>query len=440
MQYPKKHHHSHIRRIIGLILLGLFLGLGLKAEPPNFLIIHVDDMGWSDLACYGNPVHKTPQIDRLAANGMLFTQAYAAAPICLPTRAAAIFGLYPARLHITGQPSYFEDNQSLRALLHPRFKSSAPPDTPNLFRDLEAAGYDCLLLGKWNLSDEAKLYDIRHLPGSDEAMIYEAIRYLKSKPSKPFFLHVNLHWPHIPLKPYPETKAKYEKLLSGTKYNPDYAAIIEQIDTVTGEILEALDATGKADNTVVIFLSDNGGFLGFSEEDRVAFNEPMRDGKASLYEGGIRVPMIVRWPGHIKPGSRTDQVTIAHLDLYPTQLELAGISLEGRELDGISFVDTLMKNKTVPSPTRFWHWPHYRRAFGGLHASPSSALRSGDWKLIHFYETGHHELYNLVDDPGETMDLGSTHSRTAGKLAIELENWKREVGAQLPIPNPEFHK
>jgi arylsulfatase A-like enzyme len=403
-------------------------------------VIHADDMGWSDLACYGHPVHQTPHIDQLAADGMLFTQAYAAAPVCLPTRAAAIFGLYPARLNVTGQPSYFDDDQSERALLHPPFRTTASPSTPNLFRDLENAGYETWLLGKWNLTDDAELYDIRHFPGKDEAIVKETIRILQSNPEKPLFLHVNFAWPHIPLKPYAETKAKYEGLLKGTPYNPDYAAITEQIDIATGQILDALDQSAMANNTLVIFLSDNGGFLGFSKEDRVAFNEPLRDGKASLYEGGIRVPMIVRWPGHIKPGSRTDQVTIAHLDLYPTQLELAGISLEGRELDGISLVDTLLKNKTVPSPNRFWHWPHYRRAFGGLHASPSSAIRSGDWKLIHFYETGHHELYNLADDPGETNDLSQTHSRVAGKLAIELETWKREVGAQLPIPNPEFHK
>ncbi len=424
--------------VLRFILPALIPLLSLNAKTPNFLVIHADDLGWSDLACYGNPVHQTPHIDQLAAEGMLFTQAYAAAPACLPTRIAAIFGQYPARMQVTGQPSYFGDDQSERALLHPPFKTTASPGTPNLFRELENAGYDSHLLGKWNLTDDAKLYGIKHFAGNDETMVEEAVRLIRASTDKPFFIQVNLHWPHIPLKPYPDIQAKYQKLVEGTKYNADYAAIIEQIDTATGQILQALEDSGKANETLVIFLSDNGGFLGFSDQERVTFNEPLRDGKASLYEGGIRVPMIVRWPGHIKPGSRTNQVTIAHLDLYPTQLELAGISTKGRSLDGISLVDTLLKNKTVAYTTRFWHWPHYRRALGGLHASPSSAMRSGDWKLIHFYETGHHELFYLADDPGETTDLSQSHSRIAGKLAIELETWKREVGAQLPVPNPDY--
>lgn len=431
MKFLKSNHFT--------LLLFLLPSSLCLSKTPNFLVIHTDDLGWSDLACYGHPVHQTPNIDRLAAEGMRFTQAYAASPICSPTRAAALFGQYPARLNITGQPSYFRDDQSERVLLHPPFKTTAPYDTPNLFTDLDSAGYHCYLLGKWGLTEKADLFGIRYFPGKDEAIMEEAVRYLKSASEKPFFLHINFAWPHIPLEPYPELKAKYEEKLEGSPFNPDYAAIIEQIDTATGHILRALEQSGKAEDTLVIFLSDNGSFLGFSEEERIAFNEPLRDGKASLYEGGIRVPLIVRWPGKIIPGSVTDQVTIAHLDLYPTQLELAGISFDAQSLDGISLVDTLLHDKTVPSPTRFWHWPHYRRAFGGLNASPSTAMRSGDWKLIHFYETGHHELYNLAEDPSETKDLSRTHPHVAGKLTIELETWKREVGAQLPIPNPEYH-
>ena len=418
------------------ILLILWTLSSILSAKPNFLVIHTDDMGWADLACYGHPVHRTPNIDKLAKDGLLFSQAYAASPICLPSRVAGIFGQYPARLKITGQPSYFEDDQSNRALLHPSFHTTASPAIPNLFKDLQAVGYDCLLLGKWNLTDEAERYGIAHLPGSNEATTSEAVRYLQTKRNQPFFLHVNLHWPHIPLKPYPDIQAKYQKLLGkNSKYNPDYAAITEQIDTATGKILQALEDSGKAEDTLVIFFSDNGGFLGFSEADRVTFNEPLRDGKASLYEGGIRVPMIVRWPGKIEPGQRTDQVTIAHLDLYPTQLELAGISLGDRHLDGISLVDALLNRKTVPSPTRFWHWPHYRRAFGGLNASPSTAMRSGDWKLIHFYETGHHELYNLAEDPGETIDLSESHSKNGRQVSHRTGNL--EARSQRPTAHPQ---
>lgn len=418
----------------------LAISLSLQGNQPNILVIHLDDLGWADLACYGHPVHETPNIDQLATDGMRFTQAYAGSTTCTPTRVAALFGLYPARLNTTGQPSYLRDDQSERALLHPPFETTVPHDTPNLFTDLEQVGYDCYLLGKWGLTEKAKLFGIRHYPGKDKVIIEEAVRYLKAAPENPFFLHVNFAWPHIPLKPYPEIQVKYEKKLKGTKFNPDYAAIVEQIDTATGTILDALDASGKAEDTIVFFLSDNGGFLGFSEEERIAFNEPLRDGKASLYEGGIRVPMIVRWPEKIEAGSVSDQITIAHLDLYPTQLELAGLSIKGRLLDGISLADTLLKGEIVFSPTRFWHWPHYRRAFGGLHASPSSALRSGEWKLIHFYETGHRELYNLAKDPSETENLTKKNPYMTGKLAIELENWKREVGAQLPIPNPNYEQ
>ena len=410
----------------------------LYGERPNFLVIHLDDLGWTDLGCYGHPVHETPHIDQLAKDGMRFTHAYAAAPICSPSRVAAIFGQYPARLNTTGQPSYLQDDQSNRALLHPPFATTVAHDTPNLFVELQDAGYDSILLGKWGLTEKADIFGIRHFPGKDEAITDEAIRFLKSGPEKPFFLHINFTWPHIPLKPNPELRAKYEKQLENTNFNPDYAAIVEQIDTATGKILDALNAGGESEDTVVIFLSDNGGFLGWPD-DRVTFNEPLRDGKASLYEGGIRVPMIVRWPGKIAAGSVNDQITIAHLDLYPTLLDLAGLSALSQSLDGINLIEVLLNNREVPSPTRFWHWPHYRRSFGGLNASPTSALRSGDWKLIHFYETGRHELYNLAKDPGERNDLSQSHSKIAGMLAIELENWKREVGAQLPIPNPAFH-
>ena len=423
------------------ILPILWILSSILSAKPNFLVIHTDDLGWSDLACYGHPLHETPHIDQLAKEGALFTQAYAASPICLPSRVAGIFGQYPARLNTTGQPSYLKDDQSNRALLHPPFLTTVPPAIPNLFKELQAVGYDCMLLGKWNLTDEAERYGIDHLPGSNEVITSEAVRYLQTKRNQPFFLHVNFHWPHIPLNPYPDLQAKYQKLLGKhPQYNPDYAAIVEQIDTATGKILKALEGSGKAEDTLVIFFSDNGGFLGFSEAERVAFNEPLRDGKASLYEGGIRIPMIARWPGKIEPGQRPDQVTIAHLDLYSTQLELAGISTDGRPLDGISLADTLLSNKIVPSPTRYWHWPHYRRSFGGLNASPSTAMRSGDWKLVQFYETGHHELYNLAEDPGETEDVSRTYPHVAGKLAIEMESWKREAGAQLPIPNPNHHR
>lgn len=407
-------------------------------ELPNIVIIHADDLGWSDTGCYGNDFIETPAIDELARQGLRFTQAYAGGPICTPARAALITGLHPARLHITGQSGYRQDDQTGRKFAHPEFQTALPPNAPTIAKTLKLAGYTSYCVGKWGLDNPPQAFGFNGKDASDEASLTrQAVAVIRQNADRRFFLYFNPHRPHVPLHPPAELLAKYEAKANGHSQgsSPAYAAEVEALDQSVAAVLAELDRLNLTGRTLVVFASDNGGFLG-TDEDRITTNAPLREGKASLYEGGIRVPLIVRWPGVTSAGATCD-FPIHWIDWHPTLAEVAGIApAKLPQLDGRSFLPLLQGAATLPMRPLFWHYPHYRRAMAGLAASPSSAIRLGDWKLIHFYETDQAELYNLRDDEGETHDLASSNPAKTAELLGLLDAWRKAVDAQPPAPNP----
>ncbi|MBE7538977.1 MAG: sulfatase [Opitutaceae bacterium] len=404
------------------------------AIPQDILFIQADDLGWSDLGCYGNAHVRTPAIDHLAATGMRFTQAYAGAPVCTPSRAATITGLHAARLHCTGQASYRGDDSPSRVFASLDFKTHFPAGTPTLARTLHASGYDTIILGKWGFDDNPTDHGFSEIfSGPDRVLMERTVELLSHTAQRPRLIYLNFSRPHIPLRPDPALLAKYENAadnVSRRESNPAYAAVIEEIDGDVGRILDALDRKSAAARTLVIFTSDNGGYLG-TEEETITSNAPLREGKASLYEGGVRVPLIMRFPGMIAPGSLCTAPVHA-VEWHATIAELAGLGIPPG-LDGGSFAGLLQGGDHGTRPAMFWHFPHYRRTRPGIAGSPSSSMREGDWKLMHFYEDDHVELYDLASDPSETHDLASRFPMRAAALRARLDSWRTQVGAQPPV-------
>ncbi len=431
---------SVLRLIGGMAVLGASRGHAsgtTSPRRPHILFIHVDDLGWSDLGCQGATHYSTPAIDALAREGMRFTQAYAGAPVCTPSRACLVTGLHCARLHTTGQPGYKTEDTRTRKFAHPDFRTTFPVGTPCVARTLAAAGYHTAIFGKWGFDDSPQEHGFaQSFDGSDEALVDAALGVLGQARS-PVFAYLNYTRPHVPIRPDPARIAAFAarpEFKTGNR-SPAYAAELEAMNRVTGRLLDGIDRHGLREDTLVVFTSDNGGFLGYDDE-RLADNSPLREGKASLYEGGIRVPLIVRWPGVIAPGINDD--TLVHgVDWHATLADLAKTALpSGETLDGVNFAPVLRGTGAIRSRPLYWHYPHYRRSMAGLAASPSSAVRIDDWKLLHFYETDGVELYNLRNDPGETSNLAHSQPDQAARLRRQLDGWRTAVGAQPPVPQP----
>lgn len=430
-------------RSFPVLTAALVAGLVAAARPaarsearPHILLIHADDLGWRDLGCYGAAYHRTPEMDTLAREGFRFTDAYAGGPVCTPARAALVTGLHAARLHTTGQPGYKTEDTSARRFAHPDFRTGFPVGTPTVARTLGNAGYHTVNLGKWGFDDSPIEHGfVEDIRGSDEALVGAALAFLARRPAGPFFVYLNFSRPHVPLHPDPALVAAYavRPEFAGGRLNPAYAAEVELLDRDVGRVLAGLVRHALVESTLVIFTSDNGGFMGY-EHERIASNSPLREGKASLYEGGLRVPLIVRWPG-IVPSNATSEFPVHGVDWHATLADVAGL-VAPPGLDGQSFAAVLRGASPAGARPLFWHYPHYRRAMPGRSASPSSAVRDGDWKLIHFYETDEMELYCLRDDPGETRDLAAAEPARAAALRRKLDDWRRSVGSQSPVPNP----
>jgi arylsulfatase A len=426
--------------MIALMLLFVLALLGLplacaQITRPHLVLIQADDLGWADLGSYGNRVIETPALDGLARAGLRFTQAYAGAPICTPHRAALLTGHHAARLHITGQPGYKSEDTSDRRFAHPPFHTAVSPGVPALGRTLRAAGYRVWAFGKWGLDNPPEeLGFTMETADDDDALATLAMARLKTADDSPFFLYFNPTRPHVPLRPPRDLLEKYRArpMPAGGPVAPDYAAEVEALDRNVAGLLRTIDELDLTRRTVVMFTSDNGGFLGY-ENEAVTTNAPWREGKASLHEGGLRVPLIVRWPG-VTPSGATCEVPVHAVDWHVTLAEIAGARAP-QPTDGRSFVPLLRGHDRVPPRPLFWHYPHYRRSRPGLAASPSSAVRAGDWKLIHFYETDSVALFNLARDPGEAHDRAAAEPARAAALRAELEAWRRAVGAQPPVPN-----
>ena len=437
---------------MGLLGLSAITGRS-EVQKPNFVFILMDDLGWMDLSCYGSRFYETPNIDRLATQGMKFTSAYAACPVCSPTRASILTGKYPARLHLTDWiPGYKRENFKLRT---PEFKQELPLEEVTIAERLKSAGYVSASIGKWHLGKEPYYPDkqgfdlnfggtnlghpkhyfypfgIDNITTGTEGeyltdrLTAEAEKFIEANKDRPFFLYLSHYAVHTPLAGKPEKVEKYKKKVKPgmDQNNPVYAAVIESVDESVGRIMAKLDDLKLADNTVVIFFSDNGGLLD------VTSNAPLRLGKGHLYEGGTRDPLIVRWPGKVKAGSTCDTPMIS-TDFYPTMLEMAG--LKGSVPDGVSIMPLLRQKGSIERKTFYWHYPHYHRC------TPGGAIRDGDWKLIEFFEDNHVELYNLKDDLGEKTDLAAKMPEKAGELRKKLADWRKSVNAAMPTPNPDY--
>jgi arylsulfatase A len=438
-----------------------------SADHPNVVLILADDLGWTDLGCYGSDFHETPHLDRLAREGARFTQNYSACTVCSPTRSALMTGKYPARTHITDWiPGRMPQNPKL---LVPDWTKYLPLEEVTLAEAFKAAGYATGSIGKWHLGDgefvpERQGFDTNiagtnagappsfiapwKIPtlteGKDgdyltDRLGEEAATFIEQHKASPFFLYLPHYAVHTPIKGRADLVAKYEaKLKPGlTHANAAYAAMMESLDAAVGRVLAKLDEQKLAERTIVVFTSDNGGRVPTTS------NKPLRVGKGSAYEGGLRVPLIVKWPGVTKPGSVSDHVTIT-MDLFPTLLEAAGVSAPastsstgaaGR--DGISLTPILRGEAGGTRQDVFWHYPHHQHyQLGG--ALPFAAIRFGDYKLIEFYNDQRAELYNLREDVGEKNDLSATQPEKARALRERLHAWQSEVGAQMPVPNPAF--
>jgi arylsulfatase A len=427
-----------------LIFAGLSAGLTASGtvDRPNIVFIMTDDLGVRDLGCFGSDYYRTPNLDALAAQGMLFTRAYAACTVCSPTRASFLTGRYPHRVRLTDALPWdrlFENPK----MIPPEHLKELPSELPNVARTLRDSGYRTALFGKWHLGNEHNFFDLKghEVYGFDEAfdaswktinevdkgvevLTERSLQFIENNRENPFLLCLMHHTPHVPAACPPQYEALYDDVPKGRfQKNPKYAGMISHMDQSIKTVLDKLDELGLNDNTVVIFTSDNGGFKGLTG------NQPFRGGKGDLHEGGIRVPLIVRWPGRIAPGSVCNE-PVHTADYFPTFLELAGLkSMPDAHLDGAS-IRTLWSGKSAEPRTLFWHFPHRQ--------DPSSAVMEGDWKLVHFDLTGKNELFDLKADPEEAADLAAAHPERADRLAKKLEAHLSASGAQRMRPNPEW--
>lgn len=458
-------------------LVGLLALLGLAgpavAVPPNFIIILADDLGWADLGCYGSKFHETPRLDKMAKEGVRCTDAYAACNVCSPTRASIMTGKYPARLHITtfipGRPS-----RDFEKLLAPKWQQFLPLDEATLPKMLKPAGYTSASVGKWHLggpdySPEKHGFDLNvtgavrgsppgyfapynvpkggpaFLPDSKEEeyltdrLTDEALKFIDKNKDRPFFLYLPHYAPHIPLQAKKDKIAKFQAKArpQDGQNNPVYAAMLESLDESVGRILDRLDELKIADNTIVVFTSDNGGLsVREGPTTPATSNAPLRASKGYNYEGGLRVPLLVRWPSVLKAGSVVD-TPVFNMDLYPTFLELAGVKPDAKQVvDAVSLVSLLKGGAPPKRDHLFWHFPHYTNQGG----KPGGAVRQGDWKLVEHYEAGGQELYNLKDDLSEDRNLAAKHPDKVKELAKLLNAWRTEVKAQMPTPNPDYKR
>lgn len=458
-----------------------------SSTRPNFIFILIDDMGWRDLGCFGSSFYETPNIDRLCAEGMQFSDAYASCPVCSPTRASIMTGKYPATLGLTDYIGAFAKGKLLAA----PFIDHIPLEEITIARALKDVGYRTYCVGKWHLGPrpywpEKHGFDI-NIAGCDwgnpkhgyfspyhnpclkdgprgeyltDRLTDEAITLIRQNGDSPFFLYMSHYAVHMPMDVPRALKKKYENKAKALGLNKvkacikgehfpiiqkrfqhvyrrlvqshaAYAAMIENLDYNTGRLLKALEETGKTQDTVVIFYSDNGGVSTYGRP--VTSNAPLNEGKGWMYEGGNRVPLIIKWPNKIQPG-HSDYI-ITSPDFYPTILEMAGLPLNpNQHIDGRSFWHVLKGAQNLKREPVFWHFPHY----SNLGSTPAAAIRVDDFKLIEFFEDHHIELYNLKEDLGEKHNIADEMPEIAKNLHKQLHRWQKTIEAKFPTPNPAW--
>ena len=469
---------------IGIGVL-LFLGATASAQKntgrPNIVFLLADDLGWADLSCYGNKFNESPHLDRLAKTGIQFTDAYSAAPVCSPGRAGIMTGQYPARVGIIEFiPGHWRPYEEV---VVPRNRTQyLPEETVTIAETLKENGYTTGYFGKWHLGDreayhplnqgfdEANVgqgyYNVKYTPDretskgkiSSEQLADFGISFIEEHKQAPFFLFISYYDVHVPYNAKQELINKYlkKKKVSGYPCNALYAASIEQMDQSIGRIMEKLKAEGLLSNTLIVFVSDNGGSVSenkypgitkgkfpvihkaksstYNEDNPLQYigtvNAPLRNEKGSVYEGGIRVPMIVNWTGIISPGVSSEPVT--GVDFYPTFIDIAQASIPfNRVIDGTS-VKPLLFKQTIKRDYIYWHYPVYH------HDVPAAAIRNKEWKLVKNLVNGSFSLYNLKVDIGETTDLSAVFPDKANELQMALSIWQSEVNATFPAENKDF--
>ncbi|MEP6535780.1 MAG: sulfatase [Bryobacteraceae bacterium] len=455
-------------------------------RPMNFVFILMDDLGWADVGCNGSKFYETPNIDKLAARGTRFTNAYAAAPVCSPTRASIMTGKHPAHVGIT---NYLPGKHTFpyTKLIGTECVQNLPLAEVTIAEALAPAGYTSAHIGKWHLGATAEYWPEKqgfalNVGGSNSGMpksfFYPqwkgnppvdgkdgeyltdrltdaAVDFIEKNQAKPFFLYLPHYAVHVPIEAkqklvekYKAKRAQWERQAlfrptpglyrSGHGYpqplqnDPAYAAMIESMDQSVGHVVETLERLKLSDNTVVFFTSDNGG-LSAPEWKKVPVtsNAPLREGKGHLYEGGIRVPLIVAGPG-VRAG-RVEATPVQSVDFLPTILDFASAKVPPG-VDGVSITGLLRSGTPPPERDLYWHYPHYSNQIG----RPSSAIRRGTWKLIEFHEDHHSELYDLSEDMGEQKDLAAAFPERANELKARLHGWQKKVNAQFPTPNPNY--
>ena len=472
-----------------LIFIGMALGILIggcsEKKPPNVIFVLVDDLGWTDLACYGSTFHETPNLDRLAEEGILFTDAYAASPVCSPTRAAIMTGKHPARINITdwipGMPSSRANNPILST---PEDQHNLPLTEKTMAETFRENGYRTFFAGKWHLGEqeshwpEQQGFDVNiggnawGSPGRFDSkdgyyspygnpqmkdgpegeyltdrLTAESIAFINQSSRKPFFIYLSYYTVHTPISGCEKYDAYYvqksldlpdsgkiqseiehQGLTRVNQSNPKYAAMVRSLDDNIGRLMKSLKSSGQEENTIFIFTSDNGGLSTLRKPGPTSVR-PLRAGKGWCYEGGIRVPLIIKFPPIVKSGGRC-QDPVVSMDLYPTLLDLCSIDKNhAQHADGQSILPSLENlDHTAKEKTIVWHYPHYH----GSTWRPGSAIRQGNWKLIEFYEEQKTELYDLASDPSEKRDLSSQHENINDKLLNLLRAKLDEMQAKYP--------
>lgn len=432
-----------------------------EPENPDIVFIYIDDLGWADVGFNGSTYYETPNIDRLASQGIIFSQAYANAPNCAPSRASLMTGQYTPRHKIYTVGTSSRGKEEDRRMVPVPNTENLPLHYTTLAEALGDAGYTTGHFGKWHLGDttfhpEDQGFDVnvggyrsgsprggyfppynnpKLIDGPDgeyltDRLTDEAITFIDQNREGPFFLYLSHYAVHTPIQAQADLAAKYaRKAPDGGQKNPAYAAMIESVDRSVGDVLGRIAELGLTDNTLVIFYSDNGGAV------QATSNQPLRGYKGMLYEGGIRVPLAVKWPARIVSG-RVDDTPVIGIDFYPTLLEVTSARPPVYSIDGVSLVPILTGSSDLAVRDLYWHFPAYLEALKGIpgpwRTTPAGAVRSGDYKLIEFFEDGVLELYDLRKDPGESTNLVDQLSEKAELLHGSLRNWREKVGADMP--------
>lgn len=421
-----------------LFALLMMIGTSVFADEskPNFVLILADDMGWTGPTCYGSDLHRTPFIDTLAKEGMRFTNAYSACCVCSPTRASIYTGQYPARLHLTDWiPG--KDSSNVKMMI-PNWVHTVSPSVPTIPKELAKLGYVSAIFGKWHLgsepaelgfqeSDDGRRLRSTSDPKNVNAITQLSIDFISKNRAKPFFCVLAHHAVHSPIQFNPQVEKTYEEraALASNHKDPEYAAMVDALDEGVGKLMKAIHEMDLDKNTVIIFFSDNGGLEKFTN------NIPLREGKGTQYEGGIRVPLIVRWPGHIAANS-LNATRVCSIDFLPTLVALAHGPKTTAVVDGIDISPLLTGSAPIQREALFWHYPHYHAG------KPGGSIIQGDMKLINFFEENTYELYDLAHDQGESKNLASQRPEIVADLRKKLEAWRTSVGAQMMTPNPNY--